>query len=83
MTYKLGKMYALDPRILAALHVKIRQPGVKNLLTGFLENCRNVLVTSGIASNLMTQKKDLHFSDITIPYQTTFPTSIVSQSFLF
>lgn len=39
MTYKLGKMYALDPRVLAAVHVKIRWPGVKNLLlTGFLEN---------------------------------------------
>lgn len=59
-------MYALDARVLALAHCRIRWPNVKMLLLAeSLENCRNVPVISGLHSSPMTQKEDFS-SDTTI-----------------
>lgn len=60
-------MYALDARVLALTHGRIRWPNVKKVvLAGSLENCRNVPVISGMHSSPMTQKEDFSSSDTTI-----------------
>lgn len=79
MNYKLGKMYALDSRVLQFFMTKSND--VKNLLLPiFLENFRNVLVTSWVTSKLIAERILFFFLLVLLCHNKTFFSTLVSKS---